>query len=264
VAVSGLDKFDANGQYLLLSNHRSIIDPCIIEIALRDTNILGLWVAKKELYNSFFFGKFVRNGGSVLLDRESSNMSQFFKSIKIIGDRPRFFEVKGRQVMNIVIQTAQSLITVMILAMTFIATCALAEETNPYANTPPGAIPESFGLQNMQRDAEERRKKTKAKEEKRAAIKQKIFDEELAKAQAEARAGASHSVGPVAETRGRKRMQPYYEKWKQEDAAERLPLQQQNEQTYRQFQQTGNKEEYGRQMRDMWKQMGIEVPPESR
>ena len=82
VIVSGLDKVDPDGQYLLLSNHRSIIDPCIIEVALKDTNIFGLWVAKKELYNSFFFGLFVRNGGSILLDRGSKKMSQFFKDVK--------------------------------------------------------------------------------------------------------------------------------------------------------------------------------------
>jgi len=82
VITTGLEKFDPDGQYLLLSNHRSIIDPCIIELALKKTNVLGLWVAKKELYNSFFFGKFVRNGGAVLLDRDSKTMSQFFKSIK--------------------------------------------------------------------------------------------------------------------------------------------------------------------------------------
>ena len=82
VVVSGLDKVDPDGQYLLLSNHRSIIDPCIIEIALKDTNIFGLWVAKKELYNSFFFGLFVRNGGVILLDRDSKTMSKFFKDVK--------------------------------------------------------------------------------------------------------------------------------------------------------------------------------------
>jgi len=82
VSVSGLDKVDPNGQYLLLSNHRSIIDPCIVEVALKDTNILGLWVAKKELYYSFFFGLFVRNGGAILLDRDSKQMSQFFKAVK--------------------------------------------------------------------------------------------------------------------------------------------------------------------------------------
>jgi 1-acyl-sn-glycerol-3-phosphate acyltransferase len=82
VTVTGADKMDPNGQYLLISNHQSIIDPCIIEQAMKDTNILGLWISKKELYNSFFFGKFVRNGGSILLDRESKQMGQFFKTIK--------------------------------------------------------------------------------------------------------------------------------------------------------------------------------------
>ncbi len=70
------------GQYLLISNHRSIIDPLIIELALEKSNINGFWVSKKELYNSFFFGTFTRNAGSILLDRESSNMSSFFKSTK--------------------------------------------------------------------------------------------------------------------------------------------------------------------------------------
>ena len=37
---------------------------------------------KKELYNSPFFGLFVRNGGSILLDREQSQMSSFFTDIK--------------------------------------------------------------------------------------------------------------------------------------------------------------------------------------
>lgn len=83
IIVSGLDKFDHDGQYLLLSNHRSIIDPCIIEVALKDTNIFGLWVAKKELYFSFFFGLFVRNGGAILLDRDSMKMSKFFKEVKV-------------------------------------------------------------------------------------------------------------------------------------------------------------------------------------
>ena len=82
IIVTGADKIDPDGQYLLISNHRSILDPTIIENALKDTSILGLWISKKELYNSFFFGKFVRNGGTILLDRESKNMGQFFKSVK--------------------------------------------------------------------------------------------------------------------------------------------------------------------------------------
>ncbi len=69
-------------QYLLICNHRSVIDPPILEMALGDTDIFGLWVSKKELYNSFFFGMFVRNAGCILLDREKSQMGGFFADIK--------------------------------------------------------------------------------------------------------------------------------------------------------------------------------------
>ena len=82
IKVENAEKLPSEGQYLLVSNHRTIIDPPIIEIALEDTKIFGLWVSKKELYNSFFFGLFVRNAGSVLLDREKSQMSGFFSDIK--------------------------------------------------------------------------------------------------------------------------------------------------------------------------------------
>ena len=80
--VENAEKLPQDGQYLLVSNHRTIIDPPIIEIILKDTNIFGLWVSKKELYNSFFFGLFVRNAGCILLDREKSQMSGFFSDIK--------------------------------------------------------------------------------------------------------------------------------------------------------------------------------------
>jgi len=80
--VTGEDRIDPAAQYLLISNHRSIIDPCIIEQALKNTPMLGLWISKKELYNSIFFGVFVRNGGSILLDRETNQMGSFFKAIK--------------------------------------------------------------------------------------------------------------------------------------------------------------------------------------
>ena len=82
VKVLNKEKLPLDGQYLLVSNHRSIIDPLIIEKALVGTKIKGFWIAKKELYNSFFFGMFTRNAGSILLDREAKNMAPFFKDIK--------------------------------------------------------------------------------------------------------------------------------------------------------------------------------------
>ena len=82
VNVINKEKLPQDGKYLLISNHRSIVDPLIIETALKDTKIRGFWIAKKELYNSFFFGMFTRNAGSILLDREAKNMAPFFKDIK--------------------------------------------------------------------------------------------------------------------------------------------------------------------------------------
>jgi len=82
IKVVGADKIPTEGQFLLASNHRSVIDPLIVEIALENSHLYGHWIAKKELYNSFFFGLFVRNAGTILLDRENSQMGDFFKDIK--------------------------------------------------------------------------------------------------------------------------------------------------------------------------------------
>jgi 1-acyl-sn-glycerol-3-phosphate acyltransferase len=82
VKVLNREKIPEDGQYLVICNHRGIIDPPILEMALKDTNIFGVWVSKKELYTSPFFGLFVRNAGSILLDREKSQMSGFFSDTK--------------------------------------------------------------------------------------------------------------------------------------------------------------------------------------
>lgn len=82
VNVINKEKLPQDGKYLLASNHRTIIDPLIVELATQDTSLHGDWIAKKELYKSFFFGTFVRNLGTILLDREASQMSSFFKDIK--------------------------------------------------------------------------------------------------------------------------------------------------------------------------------------
>lgn len=82
IHVENAEKLPQDGQYLILSNHRSIIDPLIIDIALQNTKTFGLWISKKELYNSLFFGNAVRNGGAIRLDREGKDMSSLFSDIK--------------------------------------------------------------------------------------------------------------------------------------------------------------------------------------
>jgi len=82
VKVLNEENIPKDGQYLVICNHRGIIDPPVLELALKETNIYGVWVSKKELYNSPFFGLFVRNAGSILLDREKSQMLSFFSDTK--------------------------------------------------------------------------------------------------------------------------------------------------------------------------------------
>jgi 1-acyl-sn-glycerol-3-phosphate acyltransferase len=82
VKIENPEKLPQDGQYLVIINHKSIIDPPITEVALENTEIFGPWISKKELYNSFFFGLFVRNAGSILLDREKNQMSGFFAETK--------------------------------------------------------------------------------------------------------------------------------------------------------------------------------------
>ena len=82
VKVENQERLVNGKQYLILSNHRGIIDPLILEMALEPTDIFGYWISKKELYNSFFYGVFVRNSGAILLDREQKQMSGFFAEVK--------------------------------------------------------------------------------------------------------------------------------------------------------------------------------------
>ncbi len=82
VKVINPEKIPEEGKYLLVSNHRSVIDPLIVELATEQSNLFGYWIAKKELYNSFFFGTFTRNAGTILIDRESKQMGGFFADIK--------------------------------------------------------------------------------------------------------------------------------------------------------------------------------------
>lgn len=82
INVDNPELLPQNGQYILISNHRSIIDPLVIDVALQHSKIFGVWIAKKELYNSFFFGNAVRNGGAIRLDREENEISTFFSDIK--------------------------------------------------------------------------------------------------------------------------------------------------------------------------------------
>ena len=82
IHIQNIEHISSNGPFLFIVNHRSIIDPLIIDILLQDKDIFGLWIAKKELYDSMLFGNAVRNGGCIRVSREKTDMPQFFSDIK--------------------------------------------------------------------------------------------------------------------------------------------------------------------------------------
>ena len=82
VSIQNIEQLPKEGPFLLVANHRSIIDPLIIDILLQNKNIFGLWLAKSELYDSLLFGNAVRNGGCIRVPKEKTNMAQFFSDIK--------------------------------------------------------------------------------------------------------------------------------------------------------------------------------------
>jgi len=82
INIENKEKIPPKGQYIIFSNHRSILDPLAIDIVLKKSKIFGLWIAKKELYNSLLFGKAVTNGGCIRWDREEKNTKILFSDIK--------------------------------------------------------------------------------------------------------------------------------------------------------------------------------------
>ncbi len=76
------EKVPIDAQFLLISNHRSIIDPLIIDIAFTKSRIFTLWIAKEALAKSPFYSTFVNHAGTILINRESKSMGNLFKKIK--------------------------------------------------------------------------------------------------------------------------------------------------------------------------------------
>lgn len=81
ITIENKDNIPLAGQYLIFSNHRSILDPLALDIVFQKSTIFGLWIAKKELYDSWLFGKAAEHGGCIRLDRDKKNTKIFFSDI---------------------------------------------------------------------------------------------------------------------------------------------------------------------------------------
>ncbi len=140
------------------------------------------------------------------------------------------------------------------LAITACLSASLyADNTNPYTNGIPG-----FDPQAMQKTIADINRKKKERDARRKAIGDRIAKEELARAKANARPGTMDDPYAVANVETRKRMQPYYDKWAKEDAAEKAQQGQPARQSFQKYQQTGDLKSFAEQQTEMLKSMGID------
>ena len=75
VEVEGLDNFDPNGSYLFMSNHQSHYDVLVVAGFLPAQ---VRFIAKKELFKIPGFGRALRKGGHIRIDRD--NLEEAFAS----------------------------------------------------------------------------------------------------------------------------------------------------------------------------------------
>lgn len=82
ISVSGIENIEENKQYLFIVNHRSILDPLIIEKSIETLNLpLGFWLAKEDLYKSPFFKLFTKNAGTIFVPNDKDNSIQMMKDV---------------------------------------------------------------------------------------------------------------------------------------------------------------------------------------
>ncbi len=68
--VEGLEHLDEDGDYVFLANHRSLLDPPAIAVAVLPR--VTRWVAKKELRRVPIFGRTLEMTGQIFIDRRDT------------------------------------------------------------------------------------------------------------------------------------------------------------------------------------------------
>lgn len=88
VEVHGLNQNFSDEKYIIVANHKSIIDPVLISAYFKPQIF---WMAKKELFASKLFGAFLTKLGAFPIDREATDI----KSIKTAMRHLRENEIVG-------------------------------------------------------------------------------------------------------------------------------------------------------------------------
>lgn len=86
VHAEGLDRIDRSKPFLLVANHRSMIDPFFPLTLLKGTEIV--YICKPEILNMPVFGRYAHLMGYPFIDRQNNRqaLKTIFRAIEIITD----------------------------------------------------------------------------------------------------------------------------------------------------------------------------------
>ena len=83
VEVEVIGKVPQKNKILYAINHRSLLDILVMENIFSDYEKNGTWIAKKDLFDNWLYGKFFRASGCMSVDlNNGKGMLKFFKMMK--------------------------------------------------------------------------------------------------------------------------------------------------------------------------------------
>jgi len=85
IEVNLIGELPHHNKVLYVINHRSLLDIIVMEHIFSQHNKNGTWIAKQELFDNPFYGKFFQYSGCISVDLESKKgLLTFFKTIKTV------------------------------------------------------------------------------------------------------------------------------------------------------------------------------------
>ncbi|MBN2816130.1 MAG: 1-acyl-sn-glycerol-3-phosphate acyltransferase [Campylobacterales bacterium] len=85
IDVNLIGEVPQHNKVLYAINHRSLLDIIVMENIFYAHKKNGTWIAKQELFDNIFYGKFFQYSGCISVDLESKKgLLSFFKSIKTV------------------------------------------------------------------------------------------------------------------------------------------------------------------------------------
>ncbi len=83
IHVEGSENFPEKGGFIIASNHRSHLDPPVINTV---SPFPVMFMAKKELFDNPFIGWFVRGAGAIPVERKKKGTKALIKALELLKE----------------------------------------------------------------------------------------------------------------------------------------------------------------------------------